>query len=159
MEKMKNIDRFNLLTGLIFARLYETFPVSSSLFVEDLTKDYEAATGRKFVIDSKELQLLFSETMFWLRDGDYIAFSIPAKRERDSFGAPWVNEEGFGLITLSVKGLETLRKKPKSLNIRLSLGEQIANAVKVGAINQIGELVSATFAIGANLLIKWQGLD
>jgi hypothetical protein len=158
MEKMKNIDRFNLLTGLIFALAYESFPIAQNVnCVGFLTNEYKKAIERSGGVYEEQIDrrdaLVLSETFFWLRDAGFISFLHPP-RKTIAGGNIAPSEEFLGL-TLTAKGLETLKRAPKSISGAKTIGEAFASAVKEVTLESVKSLVSEAFSVGASILVKW----
>jgi hypothetical protein len=142
---MDNIGRFNLVAGIIFARLYKMFPLRGVMLAEYLQQDCERL-NLECGFAKRELVRLFSDTMLWLRDNGYISFSDPPK----------INERGiFSNVVLTAKGLEALKKSPESIDTGETIGEAISKAIKDNVADRIAKLV--TFALGASASLIFGG--
>ena len=136
-----NIERFDLLTGRIFADLYEEFPVHRLLTVEKYST-YLMGLDPDFKIDpvfedQRKANNFFFSTMDWLIAAGYISCRI-----RHSHGSDTV---------LTARGLEALKSVPDSLTGKESLGAQLIDAAREGATGRVKELAGATIGAGVRL--------
>ncbi|WP_155988435.1 hypothetical protein [Thioalkalivibrio sp. AKL19] len=123
------MEKFNLLVGLLFGKLYEEFPVAFRVtpeqFLEEIIEkeDYEGSFDFTEYLES---------TVRWLETAGYIWVSQDLS---DDGGVEFD-------VVLSENGLETLRKAPKSLEGTASIGERLSNFGKSKASDAVGTLVS-----------------
>ncbi|WP_404366786.1 hypothetical protein [Marinobacter sp.] len=121
--------KFNLLVGLLFGRLYEEFPVSLRVtpeqFLDEIVdkEDYEG---------SFNFMEYFESTVKWLETAGYIWVA----QDLSDDGGPEFD------VVLSEKGLETLRRVPKSLEGTASIGERLSIFGRSKASDAVGTLVS-----------------
>jgi hypothetical protein len=120
-----NIERFNVLTGAIFAKLYEEFPEPTNLSAMDFAEQLKIG-GSDFVSVR-----FFTSTVEWLADHGYLKRGTTV---------------GQGLVTncvLTARTLELLSALPSSLESESeqpSLGDQLITATKDGVTEKITEL-------------------
>ncbi|KAB0502783.1 hypothetical protein [Pseudomonas lini] len=142
---MTNIERFDQLTGRIFAVLYEDFPMTV-----DLTD--EAFTDAIVVdpVDSEEGmdQLMargefFSATVLWLIKSGYISFYEDISKTHDMF---------LG-CTLTAKALEALKATPSTLSGD-SIGASLQAAAKGGMVEAIKSLTNDALSKGLALATR-----
>ncbi|GHV59031.1 hypothetical protein FACS1894103_1600 [Campylobacterota bacterium] len=155
---MTNIDKFDHFTGLIFAKLYKSFPVYQNInIVGFLESDYKAiieSSGGNFEVEKDRMDsLVLSETLFWLRDSGFIDFVFPPKKSMA--GRDIVPSSEFLGTTLTAKGLETLKRTPKTVNGAKSLGEAFIGTAKELSLDSVKMLVSEALGVGASILVKW----
>ena len=128
---LKNIETFDKFVGYILADLYQSFPVCKEVQVSYFAKK----------CDMGGEDLILSETLFWLQDTGFLTFTGPKEKhirrmeEVTTFPI-------FSCIVLTAKGLETLKKTPKSIDKKKGIGENIIDAVQRGAKAELSELVS-----------------
>jgi len=137
--KKNNIDRFNTLTGLLLARLYETFPryyiVEFDSFGEDL-------------LDKDELEGAFGWDEFvrhsitWLGDAGYVWLE-PGGMSQDSVS-----------LRLSPSGLELLKSTPDALKSTEPLGERLKRFAKDRAADAMKEVVSQMLSFGIMVITQ-----
>ncbi|MFT7404679.1 hypothetical protein [Zhongshania sp.] len=131
------MDNFNRLTGLLFAKLFEEFPVPIRLtpdsFLEQLIKELDDEGEFNFPV-------YFSSTVKWLNTAGYI----------------WIAEDlctssgpVFDLV-LSEKGLATLRKIPESLEGSESIGERLVAFAKSKTSETVSTLISLAITNAVN---------
>ncbi|WP_416739219.1 hypothetical protein ACM1ZW_20735 [Pseudomonas sp. NFX71] len=122
-----NIERFNVLTGAIFAKLYEEFPEPTNLSAMNFAEQLKIG-GSDFVSVR-----FFTSTVEWLADHGYLKKGTTV---------------GEGLVTncvLTARTLELLSALPSSLESESkseqpSLGDQLITATKDGVTEKITEL-------------------
>lgn len=134
---LKNIEVFDILVGCVFSELYENFPVCKEIKTEPFLKKIE--------MYSIENVLILSETLFWLRDSGFITFKSPNEKNISKMEGT-IAFPTFSCVVLSAKGLEILKKVPKSIDEK-GLGDEMIEAVKLGAKDRISELVSSALSI------------
>lgn len=116
---MTNIEQFDLLTGVLLGDFYKSFPVPI---------DAKAVTYLEQVVPSEDgdaafnFEQVFTSTVRWLDQYGYIHI------ERDNSTLAFYEFR----ISLSEKGLHTLRKFPKSLKSedQVSIGDMFAQGAK-----------------------------
>jgi hypothetical protein len=139
-----NIDKFDEYTALVFARLYETFPIRVNLFDHDVIPDtWKDGKFNPEAYDSDSE--LVRATIIWLKEAGYIDGRI--------------SNLGLFEAVLTSKGLEVLKAVPSSLSTGPSLGERIADAVKEEGRETMRSLVSEALGIGARLISPLVGLS
>lgn len=121
-----NIDRFDRLTGAVFARLYESFPVGIDLDVMEFSnlispgKEYEEVVPKVF--DQGEF---FNSAVVWLRDAGFITFD----------GTTLDNSMAYQ-CRLTAKALQILKSTPESIGGE-TLGGRLGDAVKQGTMGSL----------------------
>lgn len=147
---MTNIERFNVLVGVIFAKLYETFPVPVELsvqnFAEQLVDDDE-------LIDKGEYMKggyvkFFTSTVSWLSNHGYLmkGSTLSGGTVRD--------------CVLTASTLEILNAMPDNLQVKgPSLGDQLISATKDSVKDKVkdlgGELLSKAVVFGTRFAIDF----
>lgn len=136
---MDNIKAFNLVTGKLFAELYQSFPAPTEVDFFSLALD----TIPKEDFDSAWEKPGFAEaTVRWLDQAGYIWF----KKAPTMHGKP--------TAVLSPKGLEALKAVPESIDSKLSLGERIINFTKAKASDSLSQAVGLAITAGFQLMTK-----
>lgn len=131
------MEKFNRLTGLLFAKLFEEFPVPTRFtphsFFEQMIEILDEEGGFNF-------PEYFESTVRWLDTAGYI----------------WIAQdlcatEGpeFDLV-LSERGLATLRKIPESLEGSESIGERLIGFAKSKTSDAVSTLISLAINNAAN---------
>ncbi|MGA9701124.1 hypothetical protein [Pseudomonas sp.] len=142
----QNIKRFDEYTGQIFAYLYQSFPVPTSIvpreFV-DLETDGLAANKDD---DINEEIRIFLATARWLVMSGY----IHCREERLSY----IRE-----AVLTAKGLEILKRTPSSVEGGPSFGDRLSKAAKEEGRETMRSLVSEVLGLGAKLISPLVGLS
>lgn len=139
-----NIECFDLLTGRIFAALYDEFPLPHQLTNDEFTyfllgKDPDYPIEPMF--DSQRAALeFFTATTQWLISAGYISCQV-----RFSEGPRAV---------LTAKGLEALKSVPSSLSGE-TLGTQLVEAAKAGTVDQLKALAGDAIGMGVRLGVNW----
>jgi len=140
-----NIDRFNEVTGKIFASLYCAFPVPIDIHLRDfidgevLVQDDETLTG----YDMSEGALFVDSTVKWLANADFIQIGD------NGF-------ESFYSVVLTPKGLECLKRTPDSLSA--PGGSPISEAVKSGSKEALKMLANQVLSIGMKIAAQKMGM-
>ncbi|TWC74400.1 hypothetical protein FBY10_10190 [Pseudomonas sp. SJZ103] len=141
---MTNIERFNVLVGVVFAKLYETFPVPVELsvqdFAEQLVDDDEQVDDSEFMKGG--YVKFFTSTISWLDYHGYL-------RKGSTLSGGTVRD-----CVLTASTLEILNAMPANLEIKSpSLGDQLVSATKdsvKGKVKELaGELLSKAVVFGA----------
>ena len=123
------MEKFNLLAGLLFGKLYEEFPVSLRIRPEQFLDQVIAENDSEGSFNFLEY---FESTVRWLESAGYIW--ITQDRSDDT-------ETEFEVV-LSEKGLGALRKVPSSLEGAASLGERFSEFAKSKTSEAVGTLIS-----------------
>ncbi|MHA1009587.1 hypothetical protein [Enterobacter roggenkampii] len=140
-----NIDKFDEITGRIFANLYETFPQPITINFEEYTTSLATSNDPvDGVIHNYFERQFVSDSVVWLRDSGYIT-SV----SNDEYSI-------HGTI-LTAKGLECLKKVPASLDPRPSFGSQLVEAVRGGSLDAVKTLSSTVITAGAALTSQHLG--
>ena len=118
------MEKFNLLVGLLFGRLYGEFPVALRVTPEQFLDE---AIDKEDYEGSFNFMEYFESTVKWLETAGYI----------------WVTQDlstdgvaEFDVV-LSEKGLETLRRVPKSLEGTASIGERLSSFGRIWSPPQL----------------------
>jgi hypothetical protein len=143
---VSNIEKFDDITGKIFAELYQSFPLPQALMAEDFVENVmriDEQHGAEIpTIDAE----FFIATAEWLMHAGYIT----CKPHPYTYVSNAV---------LTAKGLEVLKAIPESVTSKLSIGEQLAVSAKEGG-KEVGRgLVSEAFSIGVKILSPMIGLS
>ncbi|WP_417667170.1 hypothetical protein [Pseudidiomarina sp.] len=116
---MTNIEQFDLLTGILLGDLYTSFPVAidarTDAYLEQVVPPEDGEAAFNFV-------QVFTSTVRWLDQYGYIHI------EHDYSTLDCYEFK----VSLSEKGLHTLRKLPKSLQSedKASIGDMFARGAK-----------------------------
>ncbi len=146
-----NIERFDEITGKIFAHLYQSFPVPVFLGTQlvgitissTVTMPYSGAPyGGIHDLDEAERETVnfFVHSAKWLAKAGYIDILI-------------IGQTDFIDVTLTAKGLEVLKATPKSLENSETLGQQLVTAAKGGFADQLRDLTSSVLKRGVALAV------
>lgn len=136
---MDNIKAFNLITGKLFADLYQSFPAQTKVDFFSLALDLIP----KEDFDSAWEKPDFAEaTVRWLDQAGYIWL----KKASTMHGNP--------TAVLSPKGLEALKAVPESIDSKLPLGERIINFTKEKASDSLSQAVGLAITAGFQLMTK-----
>ncbi|EHD22630.1 MULTISPECIES: hypothetical protein [Brenneria] len=133
-----NIEKFNELVGIIFAKLYESFPLKRDLFTDDILGKEFLASNSQEIGTSAEDEIFFLDSIDWLLMSGYIV------------GAR--SSGGCHNVVLTAKGLEVLKAVPQSLNS--PLGERIVAAVNAEGRKALSSLVSQALGLGLQYAIR-----
>lgn len=152
-----NIGKFNYYVGVIFAKLYSSFPCRSRIeYLEIIgasecpeTTDMEGRWTGLYIRDgelenlSNEFEFLH-ETLQWLHETGYLVGTVGL-----SHGGR------YATVTLSPKGLEILKIVPSSITPELSgksIADELSEALEASAKEKISEVagkaLSYLFKIG-----------
>ncbi|NWB73918.1 hypothetical protein HX805_15770 [Pseudomonas sp. G5001] len=141
-----NIQKFDRLTGAIFAKLYAAFPVHVPLTHEEfryLLLPEEEIEGLHFSesgeLKQRSIEFFFS-SIEWLTVSGYIIHK----------GSTPGNPHTYQCV-LSAKALEALKSTPSNLGGD-TLGSKIADAAKAGTKSVLGELSSQALGIALSAL-------
>jgi len=151
----KNIERFNEITGQVFACLYESFPLPMVLrpkllgIEEHEGGEYSPEVGEVLGVEPQSAEeVLFKHSVTWLIQAGYIA----AKK-------PDYDSHFFAEARLTARGLEVLNAIPENLTKREPLGEQLAAASKSGAKELMRTITTEVLGAGVRLGLKAVGMD
>lgn len=148
--QMTNIERFNVLVGVVFAKLYESFPVPVELsvqdFVEQLVDDSEQSDESEYVRGG--YGKFFTSTIVWLGDHGYLI-------RGSTIGVSTVR----GCV-LTANALEILNAMPDNLQVKgPSLGDQLISATKDSVKEKVkdlgGEFLSKAVVFGTRFAIDF----
>lgn len=116
---MTNIEQFDLLTGILLGELYKSFPVPIDVKADAYLEQVVAPDDGDAAFNFEQV---FTSTVCWLDQYGYIHI----KRHNSTLAFHEFR------ISLSEKGLHTLRKLPKSLQSedKASIGEVFAQGAK-----------------------------
>lgn len=135
-----NIERFDRLTGVIFAKLYSAFPIRIDLDLVDLmSASLEELGENEFLEEVGSEPDFVSATMDWLEEAGYIV-----KVDSTLDGGKYLR------CTLTHKALEALKAVPEGLG-GPTLGSKIADASKSGALKVLGDLASQTLGVAVGM--------
>jgi hypothetical protein len=121
-----NIGEFNTITGLVFAQLYDNFPVP----VEHLERGKIASvmgvsSGETSVLPSgRPFNEVLGHSLNWLSQEGYVRSAGITPYER---------------VTLTQKGLTALNAVPQGLSA--TIGSSLSTTVSMGNMAGIGDLV------------------
>ncbi|AQW85466.1 hypothetical protein CPIN18020_0219 [Campylobacter pinnipediorum subsp. caledonicus] len=106
-----NIEKFDILTAKILAKLYANFPVpvtliSSEFGIKDEVEEFLSSETVTFINDKNDENIFFSSTIKWLLKNEI----IDAKQNGSS---------SFYDVCLTFKGLKLLKKAPKPHKISI----------------------------------------
>lgn len=138
MEK-SNIDDFDKTVGLIFATLYQAFPIRKFIDPQILSPLVRPNT-EGWVERYHHHQKVFTATMTWLIDAGYL-WASPVRDERNG---------AFSDCVLSTKGLEILNM-PSSLGP--SIGSKLGDAVTDTASETLKDLAKEALSVGATFAV------
>lgn len=155
-EGAKRIDHFNTMVGLIFAQLYEQFPLESEI-------DQGALADAMGV--SKEDANVFHDRPIYnfgkLPSGDQfyslMVYSLKWLREEEFIRAKGENADRH--VVLTSKALVAMNAVPPGLKHQDSLGSQLVGAAKGAGRNAsnaaigdiVGQIIGAGFGLAKGL--------
>lgn len=137
-----NMERFDLVTGAVFAYLYESFPEPVILdphhYLQQLAPDGQDP-------DAHEEQAFgaiefFGHTIHWLAATGYLTHNTRIRSDLSMF------ED----CVLTAKGLEVLKALPDSITGK-TLGSQLKDAAKNGLMDSVKSLTGKALGIGASM--------
>lgn len=140
-----NMERFDRLTGAVFARLYESFPEPVTLDAQPflhsiVAADQDQATQCDQAFNAPEF---FSCTLRWLAGTGYFTHGSQGEQ------SPYT----FTECVLTAKGLEVLKAVPTSIKTQQSIGQSLQDAAKRGAIDSIKKLTGEALSTGVHIAI------
>lgn len=135
------MEQFDLLTGMLLGDLYKSFPVPIDVKAEAYLEQVVTPDNGDATIISFEQ--VFTSTVHWLDQSGYIHI----KRDNSTLACHEFK------ISLSEKGLHTLRRLPKSLQSenKASIGEMLANGSKRLAAGVFTKLVMDAVDFGVQI--------
>ena len=135
----ENIKIFDTFSTSIFQKLYKNFPLCIVIVPSDEIKEF-----KEFKTSCDDLEIIFSESMYWLQSNDFIKFSYPKERVE----TPVAISE-FNCVELTLKGLNILKSPtPQTLHNKRTLGEDILDKFKKGLIQEASKLtISAIIGV------------
>ena len=136
---MRNIDRFDEYAAVVLARLYEQFPIKTTLDVRRITGHAGvnefgaicAPDGR----ESREAEIAWA-TIEWLADTGYLRAS--------GSNPPAV----FAGCVLTAEGLRLLKAVPDSVRAAETGGERIVRLIGEGALDLAKDIVRGLLSVG-----------
>ena len=147
-----NIDLFNEYVSVIFAKLYEEFPLGVDINVEDVTThkvEIDDWSGQANSPIPKENEI-FTATAEWLYQSGYI---ITVK------GNSPISEPGIKWATLTPKAMEALNTSPKSLSGGQSIGSAISEAAREGATETAKKYATQALSLAAGFVGQAVGIS
>lgn len=141
---MKNIESFDKCVGYVLGELYENFPICVRINLKEFLQK------NKHDVNDKE-ELILSETLFWLRDNNFLIFTHPEEKDVSHFQEVRAFPQ-FTCVVLTAKGLDVLKKAPKSIKENKGIGEHIMEAVNTGAKEQLSNLVGTVLSTAIKAL-------
>lgn len=135
-----NIDRFDRLTGAVFAKLYESFPMGVDLDVMEFSnvissgKEYEEVISQ--ALDQGEF---FNSAVVWLRDAGFITFDRTTLDNSMAYQC-----------RLTAKALQVLKSTPESIGGE-TLGGLLSDAVKQGTMGSLKAVANEALNRGVGL--------
>ncbi|MCC6076838.1 hypothetical protein ACFPTX_03970 [Pseudomonas sp. GCM10022188] len=138
-----DIDRFDRLTGAVFARLYESFPVGVDLNSMEFSRvispseEHDELFCQIFNQDE-----FFNSTVFWLRDAGFITFSNTTLDNSMAYQC-----------RLTAKALQVLKCTPERVGGE-TLGGRLGDAVKQGTMVVLETVANEALNRGVGLLLS-----
>ena len=132
-----NVNKFNEITGAVFAKLYENFPLPTPLLAQHFCEVVTVEDDFMGEVPSEET-LFFCATIQWLQREGFIYY-----RSEHIFGA---SDAG-----LTNKCFELLKKTPTSLEP--SIGDQLTEAVKSETKEGLRTFASALLSQAATAIL------
>lgn len=136
-----NIDRFDRLTGAVFAKLYESFPIAVDLCAMEFSKvissnqEHDELLGQIFNQDE-----FFSSTVVWLRDAGFITFSMTSLDNSEAYQC-----------RLTAQALQVLKSTPQSIGGE-TLGGQLGDAIKQGTMGALKTVANEALNRGVGFM-------
>lgn len=136
-----NIDRFDRLTGAVFARLYESFPVGVDLDAMKFSAVISPEQGYEAALDQAlNLGDFFNATIVWLQDAGFITFVSTSLDNSVAYQC-----------RLTAKGLQVLKSIPDSLTGE-TLGGRLGDAVQQGTMAGLQTVANEALSRGVGFL-------
>lgn len=131
-----NIKLFDVFTSAILDKLYMSFPKCVEIVTEEEVRKLIERLKEFDATSFTEKTVIFAETLFWLKSNGYINFSYPTKRPEIP-----ANISQFNCVELTKEGLRILKSpSPKALREDTSVGDEIADKLKAGMLNEAGKI-------------------
>jgi hypothetical protein len=140
---MKNIESFNIAVAEVFGKCYQAFPIRIDVSVIDVGEAIHEALGPGYEHDIYKRNSEYDiarASINWLIESGYLL------HRNDT-------HISFNAVTLSPKGLEVLNAKPKELQIKATLGEELSKGVKVIGKDAALSFVKTALSYGAKLVL------
>ncbi|NBB11808.1 hypothetical protein [Pseudomonas sp. SLFW] len=136
-----NVDRFDRLTGEIFAKLFQSFPMPIDLDYYDYTEiiapdPIHTPEGEVQVVEGQEF---FQASVKWLVDSGYL-----------SLGRQVLSSTKIQQCVLTAQALAALKAVPDSLTGK-SIGSQLQEAARGGMIDSVKSLTGKALGIGVGM--------
>lgn len=141
----KNIQLFDEYAGQIFAHLYQSFPVPTSVMPQDFISCGSIGLQNNEFAHTGEDAKIFLATAKWLVMSGYIT----------------CNGENFSYVrdaVLTAKGLEILKSTPSSIKGGPSLGDRLATAAKEDGREALRSVTAEVLGLGVRLISPLVGL-
>jgi len=146
---INNIGYFNIVTGLVFEKLYRNFPVPIDINTASFTPQYLSDSGIKkddyealhYDEFANEAQIV-SSILQWLLEEGYI-------RSTDSSSGIL-----FCQCVLSSKGLQTLSTPISPNNPTETLGDQMVAATEKGLLDGVRDLAKIAVCEGGKFIFQ-----
>ncbi|HEN5200271.1 MULTISPECIES: hypothetical protein [Klebsiella] len=140
-----NIDKFDEITGRIFAHLYCSFPEPFEIRTENYEEPVVTSEDEVAEVIARDYQRRFvANTVNWLIESGFISIS---SRTPNSF---------YNAV-LTAKGLECLKKTPDSVSP--SVGKQLNDAVRSGSIEVIKNITNQVLSVGVAIALHKIGIQ
>ena len=137
---MKNIEIFNIVTGKLFADLYESFPVPLPINTYSII---DLIVGKDNYDGVWENEPVVTASVKWLADSGYIWVRDPE----------YQGEEETAVLT--PKGLEVLQAMPSSIDSKVSLGDKLIELTTGGLKSGVSQIVKTAISEGVKLAINY----
>ncbi|WP_272660624.1 hypothetical protein [Providencia sp. PROV150] len=139
MSTPENIVKFNEVTGITLAHLYEKFPVKTSFLLSTLFPDTQIISAENTGIPQVNLNSIFvSSAIDWLIETGYITGQIDPRQAKN--------------LVLTSKGLELLKLIPNSIDGSSSFGDELVKATKTGTKEVLVNVASSLLTSGISVL-------
>ncbi len=137
-----NIDKFDEVTGMLFAKLFSTFPEPVDIRLEDYVPEEDeqeviSEDSAQWIVDQNRREFV-EHTINWIVDSGFIT-SYNFNREQGIFSG----------VILTAKGLECLKMTPDSL--QASAGTELAAAARTGSIELLKSIVNQVLGAGISI--------
>jgi hypothetical protein len=142
---VSNIEKFDDITGKIFAELYQSFPLPQTLMAEAIVETALYFDEEHQMDVPTEDAEFFIATANWLMQAGYLTCEPYPYMRIDN-------------AVLTAKGLEVLKAVPDSVNSKTSIGEELTNTAKEGGKEVARGLVSQALGLGARIISPMIGL-
>jgi len=137
-----NMERFDLLTGAVFAELYESFPEPLILDPYHFLTQIAPEGQDKDVQNEQAFGAIefFGHTIDWLTRTGYLTHNTTVRSDLSIFEN----------CVLTAKGLEVLKALPDSITGK-TLGSQLHDAAKNGLLDSVKSLAGKALGVGASM--------